>query len=129
MGIANFVVRYMVVSSSISWLSCNSVNFTAVTNCVNLITGSGVRTCDLIGNFTSGTGQVIDISHTNVMLIWPQTLWMNTVGNKDYSFKWSTQFININEYKITLTLYGNTTLPMLTYCRLIYDLTAIQADH
>lgn len=127
-------LRYMVVSSDIPWLSCNHNlpfdYFMTVLNpgCPALFTGYGQRSCYLTGNFFTGTGTKLDLSHKNVMLIWPQVLKMNTVAGKEFSFDWTSIWVNDENYQIKLTLYGNTTITNLTYNRLIYDQTSIEAN-
>lgn len=124
----------MVVSSTISWLSCNSnlpfdyYMWYLNPGCPGLFTGNGQRSCYLTGNFFTGTGTTLDLTHKNVMLIWPQVLKMNTVAGRTFAFDWTSIWVNSTNYQIKLTLYGNTTISNLSYNRLIYDQTAIEAN-
>lgn len=72
----------MVVSSDITWLSCNhNLPFDYYMNpsCPALFSGTGKRVCTLGGDIKKGTGTTLNLSHKNVMLIWPQVIKINTV--------------------------------------------------
>ena len=74
-------IRYVVISKLVETISCNGgLNYTSKTDCTLTASGSGQRTCRVIGNFTNGTGHVLNVSHTNVMLVWFETLTMKTIS-------------------------------------------------
>ena len=87
-GIAfsSFSFRYLVISKSVNEISSNGgLNyFSLAGNCANISSGSGPRMCTAVGNFTNGTGQVIDLSHTNFLLIWANTMIMTTISGKGF---------------------------------------------
>jgi hypothetical protein len=91
-------------------------------------TGSGTRSTLWTVNFTQTTKMTLNVKNNNVMLLFAQTLKMNTTNGGSYAFRTSVSFLNINQYLINLTTFGNTIITSYFYSRMIYDQTAIQAS-
>lgn len=86
---------------------------------------SGNRNATYLQNFTLWTGQVLNLSHTNKILVWIQAMQMKRNGG-NFNLRMTWSFINSNNYTVTVYLTGTTTLHYFFYSRLIYDQTALQ---
>lgn len=77
-------------------------------------------------NFTSSTGESMNLAHTVKMLVFTNSINMKRNSGK---FNWTVSgvFVNSNNYTLTLFTSGNTTISNYTYSRIIFDQTALQA--
>ena len=63
-----------------------------------------------------------------MVLAWFDSVLMETIAGQKLSFAWKPVIVNPNNYTLNITVYGNTTITLMTFSRLTYDLTAIQSS-